>query len=182
MASGKSSIDVRAIAEVGICVALAAVLNLVPLFKLPQGGSVSLDMLPIFFLAFYRGPRLGILAGVVYGFVDYAIDPFFVHPAQLILDYPLAFGLVGLAGFLRPTSFIKVAAGTILGGLARFTAHFFSGVIFFASYAPKGQSPWLYSAVYNGSYMLVSTIICIPLVYAILQAFKKSEGGSPSRP
>jgi len=181
-ARGKNRIDVRAIAEVGIAVALAAVLNLVPLFKMPQGGSVSLDMLPILFLAFYRGPRLGILAGVVYGFVDYTMDPFFVHPAQLILDYPLAFGLVGLAGFVGAGGPVKVAAGTILGGLARFTAHFFSGVIFFASYAPKGQSPWLYSAVYNGSYMLVSTLICIPLVYALLKAFKKSEGGLPSRP
>ena len=171
----ESKLSVRAVAQVGITVALAAVLNMFPLYRLPQGGSVSLDMVPIFFLAFYRGPILGILAGAVYGFVDYAFEPFFIHPAQLILDYPLAFGLLGVAGFFGAKSWLRVGAGTLVGGLGRFTAHFFSGVIFFAQYAPKGQSPWLYSAIYNGSYMLPSTIIAIPIVYALLQAFSQVE-------
>lgn len=172
--------DTRVIAEVAITVALAAALNLIPLFKLPQGGSVSLDMIPIFFLAFYRGPLMGMLAGAIYGFVDYTMDPFFVHPAQLILDYPLAFALVGLAGFFGSDNPVKVAAGIIFGATARFSAHLVSGAIFFASYAPKGQNPWLYSAIYNGSYMTLSTIIAIPIVYTMLQAFRNT-GGMPSK-
>ncbi|KKK80582.1 hypothetical protein LCGC14_2822040 [marine sediment metagenome] len=170
----EKKLDAKTIAQVGITVALAVVLNLMPVFKMPQGGSVSLDMVPIFFLAFYRGPMVGILAGAVFGLVDYTIDPFFVHPAQLILDYPLAFGLVGIAGFVRGNTPISVATGVILGGTARFFAHLISGVIFFASYAPKGQNVWLYSAVYNGSYMLVSTLVAIPIVYALLRAFGKT--------
>lgn len=172
----KNALSIRTIAEIGIMVALAAVLNFMPIFKMPQGGSVSLDMVPILFLAFYRGPTAGILAGVVFGFVDYAIDPFFVHPAQLILDYPLAFGLVGVAGFFGKDSLLKVTVGTIAGGLGRFLAHLLSGAIFFGSYAPEGQSVWLYSAIYNGSYMSVSTVIAIPIVYALLRAFGETGG------
>lgn len=173
----KSGIDVKMIAAVGVAVALAAVLNLIPAFELPQGGSISLDMVPIFFVAFYRGPKAGVFAGIVYGLIDLIMKPSIVHPAQAILDYPLAFGLVGLSGLLKPDNIFKVAAGTIIGGSARFGAHFLSGVIYFASYAPKGQSPWLYSAIYNGLYMLPSTIIAIPIVFALLQAFEKAEGG-----
>ena len=172
----KNELSIRTIAEIGIMVALAAVLSLLPIFTMPNGGKVSLSMVPILFLAFYRGPTVGILAGVVFGFVDYPLEPFFVHPAQVLLDYPLAFGLVGVAGFFGKDSFIKVAAGTITGGLARFAAHLLSGVIFFASYAPEGQSVWLYSAIYNGSFMLPSTLIAIPIVYALLRAFGETGG------
>ena len=78
----EKKLDAKTIAQVGITVALAVVLNLMPVFKMPQGGSVSLDMVPIFFLAFYRGPMVGILAGAVFGLVDYTIDPFFVLSAH----------------------------------------------------------------------------------------------------
>ncbi len=167
----EKKLNAKTIAQVGVTVALATVLNLLPVFKMPQGGSVSLDMVPILFLAFYRGPMVGILAGAVFGMVDYTMDPFFVHPAQLIFDYPLAFGLLGIAGFVRGNTPITVALGVILGGAARFSAHLISGAIFFGSYAPPGQSVWLYSTIYNGSYMLPSTLIAIPIVYALLRAF-----------
>ncbi len=179
MAPGKSKIDVRTIAEVGIAVALAAVLNLLPAFELPQGGSISLDMVPIMFLALRRGWKVGVLTGVAYGFVDLAMKPYIVHPAQLVLDYPLAFGLVGLAGVFKPDNVAKVAAGCLLGGAGRFAAHVASGVIFFASYAPKGQNVLVYSIVYNGLYMLPSTLIAIPIVYGLLAAMTKAEGGQP---
>lgn len=175
--SSGAGFDTRTITYVAVAVALAAALNFVPLFKMPQGGSVALDMVPIIFLAFYRGVRPGLLAGVIYGFIDYLLAPFFVHPAQLLLDYPLAFGLLGLAGFIRGRGPVAIGLGTVLAGLLRFTAHFFSGVIFFAEYAPKGQSPWLYSALYNGSYMSVSIILSVPLVYALLRAMRRESFG-----
>ena len=174
-----NGIDVRTIAEVGIAVALAAVLSLIPAFELPQGGSVSLEMIPLLFLAVRRGPKIGVWAGVIYGLINLIMKPYIVHPAQVVLDYPLAFGLVGLAGLIKPDSLVKVGVGTILGGLARFAASYVSGVIFWASNAPKGQSAWLYSLIYNSSYMLPSTLVAIPIVYALLQAFKKAGIGEP---
>ena len=177
--SGRTAFDARTISYVAVTVALAAALNFVPLFKMPQGGSVALDMVPIIFLAYYRGVGPGILAGAIYGFVDYQFDPFFVHPAQLILDYPLAFGLLGLAGLAGNRGPLLVGLGTVFAGLLRFGAHYFSGVIFFASYAPKGQSPWLYSAIYNGSYMSVSILLSVPIVYTLLKVMN-AEGARTS--
>lgn len=172
-AAGASSgprIGIRTMTYVAVTVALAAVLNYFPLFKMPQGGSVALDMLPIVFLAYYRGVGPAVLAGAIFGFVNAMMFPTYVHPAQLILDYPLAFGLVGLAGLIPGRGPVAVAAGAVFAGLLRFGAHYVSGVIFFAEYAPKGQSPWLYSAIYNSTYISVSLLMTVPLVFTLLKA------------
>ncbi len=171
--STRSAVDVRTMTYVAVSVALAAALSFVPLFEMPQGGSVALEMVPIIFLSFYRGVKPGILAGVLYGFIDLALEPFIVHPAQVILDYPLAYGLVGLAGLAGSGGPIAVGIGALIGGTLRFASHLLSGAIFFAEYAPEGQSAWLYSAIYNGSYMSVSILLAVPVVYTLLKAMNR---------
>jgi thiamine transporter len=134
---------------------------------MPQGGSINIGMVPIFWLALRRGWKIGICAGAVFGVVDLAIEPFVVHPIQLVLDYPLAFAVLGLAGFFQKYPVI----GVVVGGAGRFVSHFVSGVVYFADYAPPGMSPIVYSAVYNGTYLIPSTIICA-LVIGIMQKSK----------
>lgn len=164
--------QVRRLAEVAIAVALVAVLSNVRVYKLPQGGSITAgSMVPVFYIALRWGVRWGILAGVLAGVVNYLTEPFFVHPVQVVLDYPVAFGALGLAGFFPQAS----AAGVVLGGLGRALAHFVSGVVFFAQYAPKGQSPWLYSAIYNGSYMLPEIVISAVLTVLVLRSLQRLE-------
>jgi len=51
----------------------------------------------------------------------------------------------------------------------RFLSHFISGVVFFAMYAPEGMSPIVYSAIYNGSYMLPELVISGILIYLLIQ-------------
>ncbi len=150
-------------------VALAGALSLVShaFFSLPQGGSINLGMVPIFWLALRRGWTIGIFAGAVFGMVDLVIEPFIVHPAQFILDYPLAFAFLGLAGFFQRWPVV----GVIVGGTGRFISHFVSGVIYFATSAPEGMSPIVYSAFYNGAYMVPSVIISA-IVIGILQRSK----------
>jgi len=140
-------------------------------FALPQGGTINLGMLPIFWLALRRGPKIGIFAGAVLGVVDLVIEPFVVNPAQFILDYPLAFACLGLAGFFRKSAVSSAVFGVVVGSLGRFLSHFVSGVIYFASYAPPGMSPVVYSLVYNGTYMVPSIIVCA-IVIAALQKSK----------
>ncbi len=98
--------------------------------------------------------------------------PFIVHPAQILLDYPLAFGALGLAGLFKNRSSIGVSVG-IAG---RFIAHFVSGVIFFAIYAPQvylglniGANAYLYSAIYNGTYLIPELIISLTLVLVLVK-------------
>ena len=168
--------DTRALTEAALAVALAFVLGFVVLFKMPFGGSVSLEMIPLMLLALRQGWKVGIVAGAAYGLLDLAIDPYVVHPVQLLLDYPLAFGALGLAGLFKPT-----VRGAILGAtvavLARFVCHLLSGVIFFASYAPEGWNPLLYSAAYNAAYLLPSLAIAIVVTVVLLKAL---EGAQPS--
>jgi thiamine transporter len=161
---------VRLLAEVAVMVALSGALYLVKIFTLPQGGSVTLaSMVPIFMLALRRGPKVGIIGGLIFGLVALVEDTssgieVIVYPTQVILDYPLAFGLLGLAGFFRKIPVLGVAVGVA----ARFCSHFVSGVLFFASYAPAGMSPYEYSAIYNASFLLaemvITTIIMVGLV------------------
>jgi thiamine transporter len=168
--------DTRVLTEAALAVALAFVLGFVVLFKMPFGGSVSLEMIPLILLALRQGWRVGIIAGAAYGLLDLTIDTYVVHPVQLLLDYPLAFGVLGLAGLFRPT--VRGAIlGTTVAVVARFVCHFLSGVIFFASYAPEGWNPLLYSAAYNAAYLAPSLGIAIVVTVVLLKAL---EGAQPS--
>ena len=168
--------DVRVLTEAAIAIALAFVLGLIKVFQMPMGGSISLEMIPLILLALRQGPLVGIVAGAAYGLLDLAIEPFAVHPVQVIFDYPLAFGALGLAGFFQPT--VRGAIlGTVVAVLGRFICHFISGVVFFASYAPEGWNVYLYSAAYNAAYLVPSLIVTLIVVVALLRAL---EGTQPS--
>ena len=149
-------------------VALAGVLHFIsgfiPFLEMPQGGRVTLAaMVPVLFVALRRGPRVGILAGIAFGLVVLVLEPFIYHPVQVLLDYPLAFGSLGLAGFFRKFPVIGVAVG--IGG--RFLCHFVSGLVFFASYAPSGMDPALYSAIYNAWYLIPELIISAAVIVVL---------------
>src|SRR5215204_6869375 len=169
--------DTRVLTEAALAVALSFVLGFVALFKMPYGGAVSLEMIPLILLALRQGWKVGVVAGAAFGLLYLAIDFFVVHPVQFILDYPLAFGALGLAGLFKPT-----VRGAILGAtvavLARFVCHLLSGVIFFASYAPEGWNPFLYSAAYNAAYLAPSLAIAIVVTVVLLKAL---QGAQPSR-
>ena len=155
------------IAEITIFVALATALSYIKLFTLPQGGSVTAaSMVPILWLALRRGAKIGIFAATVYGVIQLMLEPFIVNPIQVLLDYPIAFGMLGLAGFFQKRPFLGVNVG-ILG---RFAAHFVSGVVFFANYAPAGIPPAIYSAIYNGSYLLPELVITIYIAYLLQES------------
>jgi thiamine transporter len=169
----KNIFSTKVLAEIIVFVAMGGALALVShlFFALPQGGTINIGMVPIFWLALRRGPKIGIFAGAVLGLVDLVIEPFVVNPAQFILDYPLAFACLGLAGFFRKLSVVGPIVGVVVGGTGRFISHFVSGVVYFANYAPAGMSPIVYSLIYNGTYMIPSIIICA-IVIGILQKSK----------
>jgi thiamine transporter len=93
------------------------------------------------------------------------IEPFFVHPVQVLLDYPIAFGVLGLAGLFSN----HPLGGVFVAIVGRFISHFFSGVIFFAVYAPAGMHPAIYSAIYNGSYLIGEFVVSAIIIYIILK-------------
>lgn len=169
--------SLQRLVEIAIAVALVAVLSQVRVYKLPQGGSITAgSMVPIFYVALRWGLRWGLVAGVLAGIVNYITDPYFVHPAQALLDYPVAFGAIGLAGLFPRTPIV----GVVVGGAGRWLAHVASGVVFFASYAPEGTSPLMYSVVYNGSYMLPEVVISSILTVLVLRAMARIRPVQPA--
>lgn len=161
-----SQSHVKILAEMVMMIALATILYFTRIYTFPQGGSVTLgSMIPLMLLSLRRGAKIGISAGVIYGLIILYLEPFVYNPFQVLLDYPLAFGALGLAGLFRRLPIIGVA----IAMLGRFVCHFLSGVIFFASFAPPEMSPIVYSALYNGSYLGVEFVISAIIIYALLR-------------
>lgn len=142
-----------------LCIALSFILSYIRLYHWPQGGSITPgSMLPLMIFAFIFGPVEGILAGMVYGVLQFIQDPFIVHWFQVLLDYPLAFGAIGLAGYFKS----NFSLGIIVGGLGRFFFNFLSGVFFFASYAAQAHmNPVIYSIAVNGLIVGAEVLICL---------------------
>jgi thiamine transporter len=158
IAASGSAKRTRIMVEGALCVALSVVFSYLKLFSMPQGGSLTLEMAPLFYFSYRRGYKWGCAAGGISGILQMIFGGYVAHPVQAILDYPAAFACMGLSGaFGRDEK--GIAVGTILAGAVRFVCHVLSGVIFFASYAPEGQNVWAYSAIYNASFMLPSLAV-----------------------
>lgn len=157
-----------------ICIAMSYGLSYIKLFSMPLGGSVTpASMLPLSLFAYLFGPWWGMLAGAVYGVLQLLQRPEIVHWAQLLLDFPVAFAAIGLAGTTRRMRFhdgfaarLGLPLGTLIGGFVRFVCHTLSGAIFFAEYAGE-QNAWLYSLIYNGAYLGVDLAICVAAAFFI---------------
>ena len=170
-------VPLRLYTETALAVALAVVLHLLsmvlPIPRLPMGGEVSLRMLPVLLVAWRWGWRAGVGAGALYGLVDFLLRPLYVHPVQVLLDYPLAFGAVGLGGAISRVGAglggrLWLVAAVALGSGGRLLFHFVSGLVFFAQYAPPGQPAWQYSLVYNSSYLSLEACLLVAVSQAIL--------------
>ena len=173
--------------EVAVFSALAYLLDLVSgLLSLkvwPQGGSISIAMIPIFIMAFRWGIKGGLLSGFLLGLLQFILGFTQIYtPIQGIVDYGVAFTVVGLAGIFasqvknalsnnNKKSWISyVILGTFLGSALRYLAHVYSGIVFFGEFAPEGQPVAVYSLVYNGTYMLPSFIVSAIIVILVISA------------
>ena len=166
----------RMLANAALCMALAFILSYVRLYKLPQGGSITpASMLPIFMFAYAYGIGPGMSMGFAYGLLQFIQEGYFEHPIELLLDYPLAFAMLGLAAVARnlPENW-GLISGILLGTFGRFVCAFIAGVVFFGMYAPEGQNVFVYSAIYNGFYLIPEAIICI-VIAAIPQVRKVAK-------
>lgn len=170
----KIKFNTRLLAFMAITIALSTVLGTISVYKMPQGGSVTLgSMVPILVLTFIYGPEVGFLTGFVYGLINLITGPYIMHPIQVLLDYPLPFMMLGTAGYFKNNY-----VGSTVAIFARFVCHLLSGVVFFASFAGD-QNPLIYSIIYNGSYLLPELIITV-LVMALLPVERLRSIASPA--
>ena len=128
---------------------------------MPQGGAITLGgTLPIMFVAWRYGLNVGLVEGFLFGITEIFIDPFILHPVQVLFDYPLPFMMLGLAA-LFPKNFFVGAAAAAFG---MFLCHFISGVVFFGSYAPDGTSAVMWSLMINGANVAGDLLVVLLLI------------------
>ncbi|MCR5403189.1 MAG: energy-coupled thiamine transporter ThiT [Butyrivibrio sp.] len=174
---GQFKISVKQLTVSALCLALAFVFSNIKLFKMPMGGSITVfSMFFVTFIGYLYGPRVSLFAAFAYGLLQMVVDPYIISLPQLMCDYILAFGALGLSGFFygKKHGMIK---GYLLGVFGRFVFSCLSGIIFFADYAPEGMNPIVYSALYNGSYLgaeavLTVIILAVPVVQQGLNRVK----------
>ncbi len=154
------------IAYAGVCLALSYALSYIKFFSIKGGGSVTFaSMLPLMLYAYIFGARKGLLAGVIYGVLQFIQNPSVYEPMQVLLDYPIAFSALGLAGIAKNFKFLKgnmlaeFIVGMSIACLFRYFAHVISGYFVFYVYA-EGMNPIAYSFLAN-TYVLIDLAIDI---------------------
>ena len=169
----------KAITYAAACLATSFALSYVRFFELPQGGSVTLaSVLPIMLYSYIFGAKNGLICGMLYGLLQFMQAPVLYQPMQFFLDYPLAFGCIGLAGFLKGrignVAPLEFGIGAVVAGILRFASHVISGVFVFYTYAPEGQSPLVYSIAYNSFVFFdIAIVIAVGVILLLSKSFRR---------
>lgn len=182
--SRRSHLRIRALCEGAILVAVAQALSYLKLYTLPNGGSVTLGMLPILLYALRWGLGKGLLGAFAYGTLQLIFDGAYAWGWQsMLLDYLVAFTPLGLAGLFRGKAW-GIFPGTVVGCIARFAVHYISGVTIYRIYAPTEipgfgtfDNAALYSLVYNSLYVLPSMVLCLVVAALLYVPLKKYLAG-----
>ena len=174
----KQKTNTKTMVVSALLVGLSIVLTRITIWSLPQGGSVSLfGMLPIVICAYFFGTRRAVMCGMCGGMIDLIFKPYVIHPIQLLLDYPLAFGAIGFAGLIFMAKKDGLIPAYLFGVLCRYICAVISGVVFFGAYAPEGFSALTWSLWYNVLYLAIEAagtviLLLIPSVRHSLKRIK----------
>lgn len=169
--------------EAGVMLALAIVLSKIKIYEAPNGGSVTAgSMIPIILFSMRWGLGPGIVAGVTFGLLKLMLGGWTFSPMQIILEYPIAFGCLGLAGMfsdsltkIKEINYFKVVAAVFIAVGGRFICHFAAGLIFFKDTLPEGVNPWIASATYQATYLVPEFIIGAVLLSLLWKPLSRIE-------
>ena len=177
MFSSSSPTPVKLLVEAGLAIAISFILHLIVIFQMLQGGAIhAAHLVPLMIFAYRWGGRAVMIAAVVAGLVQFVLGfKFTIHPLSIVLDYLVAYGVVGIVGYFRD-SVTGLLLGSILACLLRWASSVVSGAVVFWAYAPACQNPWVYSIIYNVSYMLPDSIINVVVLLCIYGAITRGIG------
>ncbi|MCR4587304.1 MAG: energy-coupled thiamine transporter ThiT [Lachnospiraceae bacterium] len=149
-----------------MAIALAVVTSFLKLVHFPMGGSITLfSMFFITIIGYWYGLRVGLTAAIAYGFLQLIIDPYIISVPQMLCDYILAFGALGISGLFSKSRY-GMLKGYLAGVLGRYFFAFLSGMIFFGSYAADwGMSAPVYSLAYNGIYLASEAALTVIVLF-----------------
>ena len=162
--------SIRALTEGAILIAAAEILSFLPLYKLSWGGSIDLAMLPILLFCVRWGFGPGMIAASAHAILQTLFEGGIAIGWQSIIgDFLLAYMVLGVAGLFKG----KFCTATVVACALRFLVHYVVGATVWAMYMPENffgmtmTTPWIYSALYNGAYMLPDMAIILVLYFAL---------------
>lgn len=160
----RGKLTIKQLAFCAMAIALGTVLSNIKIFHFPYGGSVTLlSMLVICLPGYFFGLGAGLMTGLAYGVLQLLIDPYVLFPLQLVVDYLLAFGALGLSGLFSNAK-NGLVKGYIAAVLGRYVFAVISGWIFFGVYAWEGWAPLPYSLAYNATYIFAEAAVSIVVI------------------
>lgn len=158
-------------------VALAAVLSMIKLLDLPYGGSVTaFSIVPLVVISYRHGVKWGLVTGFAFSLIQlltglsnlsYATS-MAAAIAIIMLDYVLAFTVIGLAGMYRSSiknPSVSAVTGTLTVSALRYLFHVISGCTVWAGVSIPSTDGLIYSLSYNATYMIPETIINAAVVF-----------------
>ena len=162
----KKANDTKSLVYASVSIAMSFALSYIRFLELPQGGSITFaSLLPLMIYSYMFGIRKGVVAGIIYGFLQFIQAPWFYHPVQFLLDYPIAFSAIGLCGILNEKEVLKnikplqFALGALVGVSVRYLSHVVSGIFVFGSGDPNyGAVAW--SFLYN-AFTFADLAVCL---------------------
>ena len=189
------NVKVRRLVESALFVAIATVLSILKI-DLPFGGGVTIvSMLPLVLISHRWGWKWGVLTAFAYSLIQLLLGldnvgyatTFATVLGVIFLDYVIAYTVIGFSGamekpFGKSLKAVMIGIAVVFAG--RFLCHYITGVWIWGGWMPENvmnmtmTSPWMYSLLYNGWYMLaelVVTEIAASLLYKPLKKFIHGE-------
>lgn len=167
----KKKMKAKQIAFSAVAMTLAVVTSIYTVYEFPFGGSITFfRMFFICLIGYLYGTKVGIITGMAYGLLDFILKPYAITLIQPLMDYPIAFGCLGLSGVFSNAKY-GIIKGYTLGVVGRYLSHVLTGVIFFSEYA-GGKNPVIYSLAYNASYIVPEAVVTVVILFipAVRQA------------
>ena len=172
-AFSKMPMTVHEITEDAILVAAAFALNFIKLPIGETGGSINLQLLPIYIIALRHGPFHGIVAGgIVLGLLTNFTDGYGI--AVYPFDYLIGLGSAGLLGFFKPFIMGKeqktynvlgeifLGVGILAATVVRMGGAIASSMIFYGM-----AEDFIGAFIYNILYVGPSALACLAVIMGL---------------
>lgn len=177
----------KQLTEAAMMIALSTVLSLFTLFRMPFGGEVTLGcMLPIFIYGFRHPGKSALFMSFTAGLIQMLLGSAnvaygktaFHYVAIILLDYILAYGILGLVGFFKSKNTLSMILSCVLVILLRYACHLTSGFLIWESLfgAPNDFTGayWTYNLIYN-SFVLADGAIATFLLFVTSKLFMSKK-------
>ena len=192
----------RVMVESAVLIAASIILSFIKVYEAPLGGSVTMfSMVPLMIISIRHGIGWGLGSAFVFsvfklwmGAGNFAYVPTLTGIIVVILlDYLVAYTSIGLAGIFRKMNVLKeekanvtltTFCGVLLACLVRFISHFVNGAVVWYEITKNLEwneyvqtvGMWLYSFVYNITYLgpeTLMTLVAVPVIVTVLGVMKR---------